>query len=83
MCGQIAYDWNTMETPRFSAGVLRRCDAEKTSVPFSAIDPPMGSSRPATDRSVVVLPHPDGPSNVTSSPCPTLRDTSSTARTSP
>ena len=34
-------------------------------------------------RSVVVLPQPDGPSSVTSSPCATLNDTSSTAVTLP
>src|SRR3977135_2777733 len=45
--------------------------------------PPLGSSSPATMRRVVVLPQPDGPSSVTSSPCATLNETSSTAVTRP
>ena len=40
-------------------------------------------SSPATIRNVVVLPHPDGPSSVTSWPGRTSNETSSTAVTSP
>ena len=32
------------------------------------ISPSLGSTKPATIRSVVVLPQPDGPSSVTNSP---------------
>src|SRR3954465_11436415 len=39
-----------------------------TSSPPIAIMPPVGCSRPAIMRSVVVLPHPDGPSTTTISP---------------
>src|SRR6186997_303441 len=41
--------------------------------------PAVGSTRPATIRSVVVLPQPDGPRRVRSSPSAMSRDTSSTA----
>src|SRR3954447_237463 len=42
--------------------------------------PPLTSSRPATIRSEVVLPHPDGPTNTISEPSSTLRFRSETAR---
>ncbi len=45
--------------------------------------PPQGCSSPAMARNVVVLPQPDGPSSVTSSPRATLKLTPSTAMTSP
>jgi hypothetical protein len=76
MCGNSAYDWNTMLTSRSFAA------RSVTSLP------PIRCARrrrlePATMRSVVVLPQPDGPSSVTSSPGCTSNDTSSTAATSP
>src|SRR6476660_4452951 len=40
-------------------------------------------SRPAIMRSVVVLPHPEGPSSVSSRPSPTASETSATATTPP
>src|ERR1035437_1267367 len=47
------------------------------------IEPDVGSSRPATMRSVVVLPHPDGPSNAKNEPSGITRSKSSTATNSP
>ena len=47
------------------------------------IAPPVGSSKPATQRSVVVLPQPDGPSSETSSPSATSRSMPFTAATVP
>ena len=44
--------------------------------------PASGRSNPAIMRSVVVLPHPDGPSSEKNSPLPISSDTSSTAVTS-
>jgi hypothetical protein len=51
--------------------------------PWSRIWPLVGSSKPATIRSVVVLPQPDGPSSEKNSPSAMRRSTCSTARTSP
>src|SRR5215212_4016285 len=45
--------------------------------------PPVGSSSPATIRSVVVLPHPDGPSSAKKDPSGTVTVRSSTATKSP
>ena len=45
--------------------------------------PASSSQNPATMRSSVVLPQPDGPSSVKNSPSRTAIDTSSTARTVP
>src|SRR2546428_13237473 len=47
------------------------------------IVPASGRSSPATQRSVVVLPHPEGPRSVKKRPSSTVKDTSSTARTPP
>ena len=44
--------------------------------------PVVGSSKPAIMRRVVVLPHPDGPSRVTSSPGSMVKFAPSTATTS-
>jgi hypothetical protein len=54
-----------------------------TSSPPIRMRPLETGSSPATMRSVVVLPQPDGPRRVTSSPGATVKDTSSTATTSP
>jgi hypothetical protein len=54
-----------------------------TSSPPISTRPCETASSPATMRSVVVLPQPEGPSSVTSSPSATRKLTSSTARTSP
>src|ERR1700735_5180231 len=45
--------------------------------------PEVISSSPATIRSVVVLPHPDGPTSATNSPCSISRLRSLTATTPP
>src|SRR5690242_20801518 len=47
------------------------------------ISPPLGSSNPATMRSVVVLPQPDGPTSTTNSPSSIARLTLFTAATAP
>jgi hypothetical protein len=47
-----------------------------TSCPRSRIVPASGRSKPATRRRSVVLPHPDGPSNVTNCPDGTSSETS-------
>src|SRR4051794_8204398 len=54
-----------------------------TSRPCSRIWPRVGSSKPPIIRSVVVLPHPDGPSSEKNSPSPMIRSTCSTAATRP
>src|SRR4051812_16298347 len=54
-----------------------------TSLPCSRIRPSVGSSNPAIIRSVVVFPHPDGPSIVKNSPSRMVKETSSTAQKSP
>ncbi len=53
------------------------------SVSPSRIAPAVGSSRPATIRSVVVLPQPDGPSSAKNDPWGTVTDRSSTATKPP
>src|SRR5215469_14922004 len=47
------------------------------------ISPEVGSSKPASMRSSVVFPQPEGPSNEKNSPAPMSRLTLSTARTPP
>src|SRR5262245_58225768 len=54
-----------------------------TSSPPSRMRPPVGSSRPAIMRSVVVLPQPDGPSMTKNSPSPTTKLESWTATNDP
>src|SRR6187397_2687300 len=43
------------------------------SLPVTTMLPEVGSSKPATMRSTVVLPQPDGPRNETNSPAPASR----------
>ena len=73
MCGNRAYDWNTILTSRSEAA------SRVTSLPPMSTRPPLAVSRPAIMRSVVVLPHPDGPSSVTRVPASTVKLTWSTA----
>src|ERR1700761_8555470 len=54
-----------------------------TSRPPNEIVPEVGRMKPPRMPSSVVLPEPDGPSSETNSPAPTLRETSSRARTAP
>src|SRR6185437_15971741 len=64
---------------RLRGGNRMPCSGAETTAPPMAIVPPLGCSRPATQRSVVVLPHPEGPSSTTISPAATAKLTSSTA----
>src|SRR5438046_10135242 len=56
---------------------------ERRSRPSSATEPEVASTNPAIICSVVVLPHPDGPSSETNSHFSTESDSESTARWSP
>ncbi len=75
MCGYSAYDWNTIAMSRPFGGTL------VTSLPPMWMAPSSTSSRPASMRSAVDLPEPDGPTSTRNSPSLTSRDSSSTART--
>src|ERR671924_233023 len=77
MCGKRAYCWKTMFKGRRFAGTV------VTSFPCSTMLPASGRSKPATIRSVVVLPHPLGPSSEKNSPSRISSETSSTAATRP
>src|SRR4051812_16863871 len=66
-----------MDMPRFSGGRLD-CGEEIT-CPSSSMVPVVGVMKPAIMRSVVVLPHPEGPSSDTSSPSRSVRFRPSTA----
>src|ERR1700751_4001178 len=66
---------------RPSGGTVR-C-VEDSVLPPTTISPTVGSTNPAISRSVVVLPHPEGPNRQTSCPCPMSKDTLSTATASP
>ena len=57
-----------MPMPRRSGGTATPAAASLSARPASSIRPALGISSPAIMRSVVVLPHPDGPSSVISSP---------------
>src|SRR5258706_9118452 len=76
MCGQMAYDWNTMPKPRRLGWTKTPFDDEYTTRSFTAISPTRGFSRPAIERSVVVFPQPLGPSSVKSLPSGTSKVTS-------
>src|SRR6202158_1670723 len=52
---------------------------DDTTCPAMLISPDVGCSRPATQREVVVLPQPDGPSHTTISPAGTAKLTPSMA----
>src|SRR5215831_10082242 len=52
-----------------------------TTLPSRRIVPAVTASRPATIRSAVVLPHPDGPTRTTNSPSSTKRSSECTAST--
>src|SRR5438128_4447536 len=68
-----------MPTLRSRGGTSTPCAGAETSAPPMRISPALGCSRPATQRSVVVLPQPEGPSSATISPAATENVTSSTA----
>ena len=68
--GKSEYAWNTIPVSRRLAGT------SVTSRPSISTRPSVGRSNPASSRSAVVLPQPDGPSRASSSP-------GSSARSSP
>jgi hypothetical protein len=74
-----------MPSPRLFAGTLTRfwapAPAANRTLPPTETTPESGCSRPAIERSVVDLPHPDGPNRVNSSPGLTVKLTSFTANT--
>jgi hypothetical protein len=77
MCGNSAKSWNIMAMSRSHGGSL---------VDFLAADQDVAVVRllePATQRKVVVLPQPEGPSRQTNWPFSTLSETPSTAVKSP
>src|SRR6185312_4219281 len=78
-CGHTAYDWNTMPMSRSRGETSRpRAGSDTTRSPIE-MRPPVGCSSPATQRKVVVLPQPEGPSSTTISPAGTSKLTPSTA----
>src|SRR5215471_9494223 len=68
-----------MPRSRARGGARMPRAGEDTTLPPMAISPPVGCSRPATQRKVVVLPQPDGPSSTTISPAGTAKLTPSMA----
>ena len=64
---------------RSRGGTCTPCSGAATSSPPIEIEPAVGCSRPAMQRSVVVLPQPEGPSSTTISPAAMRKLTSSTA----
>ena len=61
----------------------RAAGTPDTSLPFTSTSPESANSNPATIRSAVVLPHPDGPSRATSSPGAMSSDMPSRALVAP
>ena len=76
-CGKSAARWKTMFTGRRWGGM------RVTSRPCSSSRPSVGRMNPATIRSSVVFPQPDGPSSVTNSPSEIVSETSWRAVTVP
>src|ERR1700753_1068221 len=68
-----------MPRSRARGGTRMPRAGDETVFPPIEISPPVGCSRPATQRKVVVLPQPDGPSNTTISPAGTEKLTPSIA----
>src|SRR6266508_4129077 len=68
-----------MPTLRSRGGTSTPCAGAETSAPPMRISPALGCSSPATQRSVVVLPQPEGPSRTTISPAGTAKLTPSIA----
>ena len=77
MCGKSAYCWNTMFSGRLFGAIA------VTSRPWSMMRPSSGTSKPAIIRSVVVFPHPLGPSSEKNSPSSIVSVTSLTAAVLP
>src|SRR5882672_611584 len=68
-----------MPSSRKRGGTRMPLAGDDTIRPAILISPSVGCSRPATQRSVVVLPQPDGPSSTTISPAGTAKLTPSIA----
>src|ERR1700760_414528 len=68
-----------MPRSRERGGTRMPRPGDDTVRPPIEISPPVGCSRPATQRRVVVLPQPEGPSSTTISPAGTLKLTPSMA----
>src|SRR6185312_6275215 len=68
-----------MPMSRWRGGSRMPCSGEDTTRPPMLMTPALGCSRPATQRKVVVLPQPDGPSSTTISPAGTAKLMPSTA----
>ena len=77
MCGNRAYDWNTIPVSRWWGG------SRPTSRPRMTIAPLVGATNPAIIRSKVVLPQPLGPSSASNSPSRTSSEMVSTATVEP
>ena len=77
MCGHSAYPWNTMPMSRWlGARAVTSSDPNR-------ICPESGVLKPASMRSRVVFPHPEGPTKKNISPDRTVREMPSTARVEP
>src|SRR5262245_24600396 len=68
-----------MPRSRERGGTRMPCSGDETTLPPIEILPSVGCSNPATQRNVVVLPQPEGPSNTTISPAGTAKLTPSIA----
>src|SRR5665213_1869569 len=68
-----------MPMSRRRGGSKMPCAGDDTTRPAMLIVPAVGCSRPATQRKVVVLPQPEGPSRTTISPAGTAKLTPSIA----
>ena len=68
---------------RLSGGTNTPAAASVTASPSMLIGRRSARSKPAMQRSVVVLPQPEGPSSEMNSPGATVNETSSTAVTAP
>ena len=77
MFGKRLYAWKTMPMSRLLGGT------RVMSLPATRMRPEFGRSKPATMRSAVVLPQPDGPSSETNSPSSSEMLMPSSATTSP
>src|SRR5581483_1895298 len=83
ICGQTAYDWNTMPMSRSCGGTRMPRSGSDTVLPSIETEPAAISSSPAMHLSVVLLPQPDGPRSETNSPSATSNETPSTTRLRP
>src|SRR5690349_19234186 len=68
-----------MPRSRRRGGTRTPRSGDETTLPAMLISPEVGCSSPATQRSVVVLPQPEGPSRTTISPAGTAKLTPSIA----